>query len=96
MQSLLQKSVVKSLLRGLYIAGGTIYSAVSTYASKGHHIGFNNETYLGVGITLVFPITALLHRYFDKNDPMFGKVLDVVSAATVKKLTDLNNKTPNK
>lgn len=72
----INKSVVKSLVRGVYIVIGAVQTAVHTYLAAGNTLGFNKETYLGVAITAIFPITAVLSRYIDKQDPAFGRVAE--------------------
>ncbi|CAB4175256.1 hypothetical protein UFOVP965_135 [uncultured Caudovirales phage] len=71
----------KSVIRNLSVLVGVVITATQTYAAAGNVVGFNKETYIGVAISLLFPLGAVVTRYLDKADPAFGKVSDAAVSA---------------
>jgi hypothetical protein len=74
MNKLLEKPIVKSLIRGLLIAVNAVLAASETYAAQGNSVGLNLATVLGVAWTLAGVGLAILQRYYDETDPAFGRL----------------------
>jgi hypothetical protein len=84
MNKLLEKPIVKSLIRGVLVAFNAVIAASETYAAQGNDIGLNLATVLGVAWTLAGVGLAVAQRYYDETDPAFGRLAKPVFAVAKK------------
>jgi ethanolamine transporter EutH len=82
----MKSALTKTIVRNAVVFGGVVVTSARTWASEGNSLGFNKQTALGIALGLVFPIGAVLHRYFDKTDPAFGKVIDLAEIEATKEI----------
>lgn len=81
----INKSVLESYLRHL---GGALFSAVATIATitGKSPVGFESTDWFAVANSLWVAVLPVLFRYFNKQDPAFGKVAEALAGEVTKKL----------
>lgn len=94
MKSLFTKAALKSNLRHVYVGIAFVYTAAQTYLAKGNTLGFNKETYLGVGAQVLIALSALFLKYVDKTDPTVGPVAKAVVEEVVNKVEPITEPKP--
>ena len=90
----INKALTKSTLRHLFVGIGFVVTAADTYLAKGNHLGYNTETFVGIGAQLFIALAAVAQRYIDKNDPALGSPTKEVLQLAVAKLEPLTEPKP--
>ena len=87
----LNKALSKSALRHIFVGVGFVVVAMQTYLAKGNHLGYNTETFVGVGAQILIALLPIAQRYVDKTDPALGaptKAALVLADAKLEPLTE--------
>lgn len=81
----INKSILESYLRHL---GGALFSAIATISTitGKSPVGFESTDWFAVANSLWVAILPVLFRYFNKQDPAFGKVAEVLANEVTKTL----------
>jgi len=87
----LNKALSKSALRHIFVGVGFVVVAMQTYLAKGNHLGYNTETFVGIGAQILITLLPVVQRYVDKTDPALGaptKAALVLADAKLEPLTE--------
>jgi hypothetical protein len=87
----INKKVLESYLRHL---GGALFSAVAAIAtiSGKSPIDFGSTDWFAVANSLWVATLPVLFRYFNKQDPVFGKVAEALAGEVTKTLKSKSTK----
>lgn len=87
----INKRILESYLRHL---GGALFSAVATISTitGKSPVAFELTDWFAVANSLWVAVLPVLYRYFNKQDPMFGKIADVLADEVTKKLESKSTK----
>ena len=90
----LNKALSKSVLRHIFVGVGFVMTAMQTYLAKGNHLGYNTETFVGIGAQIIIVLLPAAQRYIDKNDPALGAPTKEALALAQAKLEPLTEPKP--
>lgn len=87
----INKSILESYLRHL---GGALFSAVATIStiSGVSPLQFESTDWFAVANSLWVAVLPVLFRYFNKQDPAFGKVAEALAGEVTKALKNKSTK----
>jgi hypothetical protein len=87
----INKNILESYLRHL---GGALFSAVATIATitGKSPVAFESADWFAVANSLWVATLLVLLRYFNKQDPMFGKVAEALAGEVTKTLKSKSTK----
>ena len=87
----INKNIIESYLRHL---GGALFSAVATIATitGKSPVAFESTDWFAVANSLWVATLPVLFRYFNKQDPMFGKVAEALAGEVTKTLKSKSTK----
>jgi hypothetical protein len=87
----INKKVLESYLRHL---AGALFSAIATIATitGKSPIGFESTDWFAVANSLWVATLPVLFRYFNKQDPAFGKVAEALAGEVTKALKNKSTK----
>lgn len=90
----LNKALSKSALRHIFVGVGFVVVAMQTYLAKGNHLGYNTETFVGIGAQVLIALVPVAQRYIDKTDPALGSSTKEALALATAKLVPLTEPKP--
>jgi len=87
----INKSILESYLRHL---GGALFSAVATISTINgvSPLQFESTDWFAVANSLWVAVLPVLFRYFNKQDPVFGKIAEALASEVTKTLKNKSTK----